>query len=74
MILMELTGSEAHPIYQQLAVENGNRQYDFLKSLVIACISTGRPSLSHDVLKALNFHSIACLHAHAGQYRPCGTI
>lgn len=30
-----------------------------------------RPFLSQTVLKALNFHAIACLHTHAGEYRPC---
>lgn len=30
-----------------------------------------RPLLSAEVIKALNFHAIACLHAYAGQYRPC---
>ena len=30
-----------------------------------------RPFLSQTVLKALNFHAIACLHSNAGMYRPC---
>ena len=30
-----------------------------------------RPFLSEQVIKALNFHAIACLHAYAGEYRPC---
>jgi Fic family protein len=30
-----------------------------------------RPFLSEHVIKALNFQAITCLHAHAGQYRPC---
>ena len=34
-------------------------------------METGRPFLSQTVLKALNFHAIACLHPNAGAYRPC---
>lgn len=30
-----------------------------------------RPYLSQTVIKALNFHAIACLHPNAGVYRPC---
>ena len=31
----------------------------------------GRPFLSQTLIKALNFHAIACLHVNAGDYRPC---
>jgi hypothetical protein len=72
MILFDLVGeSEQHPIYQNLAIANGNRQYDFLKSVVDASLAVGRPFLSSDVVKALNFHAITCLHTSAGEYRPC---
>lgn len=71
MIVFELTGSENHPAYQELEISNGNRQYDFLRSIVSASISLGRPFLSQQLLKALNFHAIACLHTHAGEFRPC---
>jgi Fic family protein len=30
-----------------------------------------RPFLSQTVIKAINFHAIACLHTKAGEYRPC---
>ncbi|MGH6935150.1 MAG: Fic family protein [Methylocella sp.] len=30
-----------------------------------------RNFISHTILKALNFHAIACLHVNAGEYRPC---
>lgn len=70
MIVFELTGSENHPAYQELEISNGNRQYDFLRSIVSASISLGRPFLSQQLLKALNFHAIACLHTHAGEFRP----
>ncbi|WP_457767574.1 Fic family protein [Cyanobium sp. ULC082] len=36
-----------------------------------ASLSVGRPFLSSQVIKALNFHAIACLHSHAGEFRPC---
>lgn len=71
MILHEIVGGEDHPVYQSLEVSNGNRQYDFLRSIVLASLAVGRPFLSQQILKALNFHAIACLHTNAGEYRPC---
>jgi hypothetical protein len=71
LILFELTNDENHPVYQEMAVANGLRQYDFLKSVVDASAAIGRPFLSQAVVKALNFHAITCLHTNAGEYRPC---
>lgn len=71
MILFELTGSESHPAYQALEISNGNRQYDFLRSIVVASLEVGRPFLSQHLIKALNFHAITCLHTNPGEYRPC---
>lgn len=71
MILFEITGSEEHESYQELEIANGNRQYDFLRSMVAAAMKLQRPFLSQQLLKALNFHAIACLHTHAGEFRPC---
>ncbi|MBR7972959.1 Fic family protein [Burkholderia vietnamiensis] len=72
MIVFELVAeNENHPVYQTLTMENGARQYDFLKSAVDAAVALGRPFLSTQVIKALNYHAIACLHAYAGEYRPC---
>ncbi|WP_186111624.1 Fic family protein [Burkholderia gladioli] len=72
MILFDLVGDdEDHPAYEKLTLQNGARQYDFLKSVVEASIEVGRPFLSTQVIKALNYHAIACLHAFAGEYRPC---
>ena len=71
MILFELTNSENNPVYQQLEISNGNRQYDFLRSIVDASLAMGRPFLSQHVIKALNFQAITCLHTNAGEYRPC---
>lgn len=71
MILYDLNNSEAHPAYQALAITNGDRQFSFLQSIVQAAIQTGQPFLSQAILKALNFHAIACLHTNAGEYRPC---
>lgn len=70
MILSEITSGEGHPAYQELEISNGNRQYDFLRSLVVASLAVGRPFLSQTIIKALNFQAIACLHTHAGEYRP----
>ncbi|MFK4075904.1 Fic family protein [Ectopseudomonas khazarica] len=75
MILFELCGgAEQHPVYQELEVSNGNRQYDFMMSIVGAAIATQRPFLSNHIIKALNFHAITCLHTNAGEYRPCQVI
>ena len=72
MILYELTGqSEEHPAYQSMEVANGSRHYDFLRSAVEAALAIDGPFLSQTVLKAINYHAIACLHPYAGEYRPC---
>lgn len=71
MIVHELTGSEDNPHYQKLEVENGERQYGFLHSIVDIAIALNRPLLSLEVIKALNYHAISCLHVSAGQFRPC---
>lgn len=71
MILIELTGTEQHPVYKSLEVSNGDRQYDFLRSLVLAAIALDKPLLSQTVIKSFNFLAISCLHTNAGEYRPC---
>jgi Fic family protein len=72
VILFDLcSDNEQDQKYQALEVANGRRQYSFLRSIVEACLATQRPFLSHHLIKALNFHAIACLHPHAGEYRPC---
>ncbi|MCW1931738.1 Fic family protein [Pararhodobacter zhoushanensis] len=71
MILFDLSNSEAHPAYQALAISNGDRQFSFLQSVVNAALEAQQLFLSQAVLKALNFHAIACLHTNAGEFRPC---
>ncbi len=71
MILFEITNTEDHPVYQALEVANGNRQYDFLQSMVTASLAVERPFLSQTLIKALNYQAIVCLHVNAGEYRPC---
>lgn len=71
MILSELTG-EGHDVYRALEISNNARQYDFLNSAVVTAIAIERPFLSASLIKAFNFHAIACLHTNAGEYRPCG--
>lgn len=70
MILFELFGAEANPVYQELEISNGNRQYDFLRSIVLAALAANCRFLSQQVIRALNYHAIACLHVNAGEYRP----
>ncbi len=72
MILSELVkGNEDHPAYRALEVANGGRHYDFLQSVVETSVTVGKPFLSQTVIKAINYHAIACLHSYAGEYRPC---
>ena len=46
-----------------IEIANGNRHYDFLRSIVAASLETQRPFLSEYLIRALNFQAIACLHA-----------
>jgi len=72
LIVFDLVGNnENDPVYQTLTMENGARQYDFMKSVVEAALKLGRPFLSTQVIKSLNYHAIACLHPYAGEFRPC---
>jgi fido (protein-threonine AMPylation protein) len=71
VILFEIFGAESNPVYQELEIANGTRQYDFLKSIVWAALAVQRAFLSEHLLKALNFQAIVCLHTNAGEYRPC---
>jgi len=74
MIVYEIVGTEQDPTYQRLEVENGNRQYDLIRSLVTAALALNRPLLSLEVIKALNYHAISCLHVSAGQFRPTQVV
>ena len=71
MHVFELVATETNPAYQELAISNLDRQYGFLRSLVDVAVALNRPMLSQEVIKALNYHAIACLHSNAGQWRPC---
>lgn len=71
MFVFELVGNESHPVYQKLAVENLGRQYSFLQSVVEASLAIGHPMLSIEIIKALNYHAISCLHVSPGEFRPC---
>ena len=72
MILFELVDqNENNDVYRKLALSNHIRQLDFLQSVVLAALESGRPFLSQTVVKALNYHAMACLHPFAGEYRPC---
>ena len=72
MILSELVGhNENNHIYSDLAVANNIRQYSFLTSIIQASLDIERPFLSQTLIKAINYHAIACLHTRAGEFRPC---
>lgn len=71
MHVFEITNDEANPVYQELTIANLARQYGFLRSIVEASVNLKRPMLSHEIIKALNYHAIACLHSSCGVWRPC---
>ena len=71
MILYELTGTEDDDTYRTLEYFNTDRQLHFLESMVTVVLRTQRSFLSQALIKALNYHAIACLHVNAGEYRPC---
>jgi len=71
MILFELVGDEAHPAYQDLSIDNLERQYSFIRSIINASLAMDRSMISTAIIQALNMHAISCLHVNAGQYRPC---
>ncbi len=71
MFVFELVGNEKNPVYEKLAIENLDRQYSFLQSSVEASLALGQPMLSIEVIKALNYHAISCLHVSPGEFRPC---
>jgi hypothetical protein len=71
VFVFELVGGENNPVYQTLAIENLDRQYSFLRSAVVASLALSRPMLSLEVIFALNYHAISCLHGNAGVLRPC---
>lgn len=73
MLVFDLVGrDEENSVYQALAIDSLERQYDFLRSIIRTSLDLQRDMLSLEVILALNHHAISCLHASAGQMRPCG--
>lgn len=71
MIVHELTETEDNIEYKRLEYNNTVRQLHFLETMVNVAINLNRNFLSQSIIKALNYHAIACLHVNAGEYRPC---
>ena len=72
MVLYELVReNEDHPVYANLASSSLQRQYHFLDSVISAALRLKWIKVSSGLIKALNYHAIACLHVSAGEYRPC---
>lgn len=74
MFIHELVGTEENEHYRTLEVQNLIRQYDFTRSIHQAALALGHIGLSEEQLRALNYHAIACLHRHAGEYRPHNVV
>lgn len=70
MILYELFRSEDNEAYQLLQAHNAVRQYSFLETQFEVSNLIALSELTHETIKALNFHAIANLHRFAGRYRP----
>ncbi|MFO1144743.1 MAG: Fic family protein [Amaricoccus sp.] len=71
MILYDIAGGEDGSAYRTLETENRSRMHGFLRSAVAACLAADRPMLTEGIVKALNFHAMACLQPDAGAYRSC---
>ncbi len=71
MNLLTRLGSEDHPLYQYVHEENYSRYFSFLQTMIESAVklSDGEPYLSHELIRAINFHATAGLIATAGQYR-----
>ena len=57
-----IIADEQDPIYQDLSIDNLQRQYDFLRSIINAAVALQRPMVSTAIISALNAHAISCLH------------
>lgn len=72
MHVFDLVGRrESDKTYQTLEAANVDRQYSFLKSVITASLELNRDMFSLEVIRALHYHAVACLHAPAGEFRPC---
>ncbi len=67
----EITETENDIEYKSLEDSNSIRQQYFLESIIHTAIRLERRFISQTIIKALNYHALACLHANAGEYRPC---
>ena len=64
-----VSGNEDHPVYKELEAANRDRQYSFLESVVESSLQLSRPYLTQAIVRGLNYHAIAHLHATAGEFR-----
>ena len=72
MVISDPVGpSENHPEYKNLTSSSLLRQLEFVQASIKASIGLGWNKVSSDLIKAFNYHAIACLHPNAGVYRPC---
>jgi Fic family protein len=69
MLVHGLVAGDGSAASRRLAAENLGRQYSFLRSVTLASLDEDAPVLSLDIIRALHFHALACLHPGAGQYR-----
>lgn len=61
--------NKTNPIYTAMAVSNLKRLQTFLDSAIVAATQLHHRKVTHDLIKALNYHAIVCLHEFPGEYR-----
>lgn len=69
MDLITLGFQENDIVYRQLESANHTRCHSFMHSMISTAIAIDQRHVSEDLIKAVNFHAIAGLHAEAGTYR-----
>lgn len=61
--------NERDPLYKELERTNGIRHYGLLQSIISTSLTIKYNAICHGIIKAINYHAIACLHKGAGEYR-----
>lgn len=69
MDLVSLGFRENDIVYRQLESANHTRCHSFMHSMISTAIAIDQKRVSEGLIKAVNFHAIAGLHAEAGAYR-----
>lgn len=58
-----------HPLENWVSQRNRARQYDFMNTAYVVWEASGRPEISHQFIRELNFYAAHMLSPHPGVYR-----